>query len=87
MIDPKEPLSPTEKHVFGVDAKRHPVLGFVIEQGSGAESIAVQVENYIRMVANTEGADAAEAAAARCYAEAQTASEARGVTTEQTTCR
>jgi hypothetical protein len=60
MINPKEPLSVTEKHVFGYDAKRHLVLGFVIEQSERAESMAVQVDNYISMVANTEGSAAAQ---------------------------
>lgn len=61
MINPKEPLSVTEKLVFGVDAKRHPVLGFVIEQSERAESVEQQVLNYISMVAQTKGAAAVEA--------------------------
>jgi hypothetical protein len=61
MINPKDPLNVTEKLVFGADAKRHPVLGFVIEQSERAEGIEQQVRNYISMVANTEGAAAAEA--------------------------
>jgi hypothetical protein len=55
----------TEQQVFGPDAKRHPVLGFVIEQGSGALSVAEQIQNYISMVAVTESAAAAEAVRAK----------------------
>jgi hypothetical protein len=71
MINPNEPLSIPEMLTFGSDAVRHPVLGFVIERGSGALSIEEQADNYIRMVANTEGAAAAEAVRAKLRAAEQ----------------
>jgi hypothetical protein len=69
MIDPTEPLSTNEKLVFGVNAKRHPVLGFVVEEGSGAKPIAQQAENYIRTLKPAEQ----QAARAALQAEAESA--------------
>lgn len=57
MIDP---LSIIEQFVFGVDAVRHPA-GFVVEQGSGALPVQQQLENHIRIIAETKGRDAANA--------------------------
>ncbi len=68
MLDPKLPLSLTEKAVFGADALRHPIAGFVIEQGKGALPVKAQLENYIRLVAHTEGKDAAESLRVKCEA-------------------
>ncbi len=61
MIDPNEPLSLTEKQVFGANARRHPVLGFVIELGLGSLPVDDQAKNFIRDVEYYEGATAAEA--------------------------
>jgi len=66
MLDSREPLNETEKHVFGPDAKRHPIAGFVIEQGSGAMPVDVQLAQYIAMVERTEGKEAAEQLRIRC---------------------
>jgi hypothetical protein len=70
MIDPSQPLSVTERHVFGADARRHPVLGFVIEQGSGAHPTDVQAELYIRGVERDDGPEAAAALRAKLHAAA-----------------
>ena len=59
--DPKDPLTETEKKVFGEDARRHPVTGFPIERGSGALPERMQAQNHIRHVAETEGPEAADA--------------------------
>lgn len=66
MLDPKEPLTIPEKHVYGADAKRHPIAGFVIEQGSGAMPVDVQLRNYLVMVEHVEGKEAAEQLRVRC---------------------
>jgi hypothetical protein len=34
--DSSRKLSPTEIHIYGADAKIHPITGEVLEQGSGA---------------------------------------------------
>jgi hypothetical protein len=66
VTDLKEPpLSLTEMHVFGFDAQRHPLFGFVIEQGSGALPVEQQAENHIRAIERAEGPDAAVAARRR----------------------
>ena len=41
-LDPTRKLGPTEIHVYGADAKIHPITGMVIEQGSGALPDEVQ---------------------------------------------
>ena len=58
LLDPTEALTPTECHVFGVDARRHPVLGFVVEQGHGALPERAQVELYVRQIEQTDRAAA-----------------------------
>jgi hypothetical protein len=70
MVDPSHPLSVTERHVFGTDARRHPVLGFVIEQGSGAHPPDVQAELYMRGVERDDGPEAAAALRAKLHAAA-----------------
>jgi hypothetical protein len=69
MIDPSRSLSVTERHVFG-DARRHPVLGFVIEQRSGARPTDVQAELYIRGVERDDGPEAGGALRAKLHAAA-----------------
>jgi hypothetical protein len=59
-MNPKEPLSVREKLVFGDNARRHPITGEVLEQGSGALSEKAQAANQIRMIAQTEPAVAEE---------------------------
>jgi hypothetical protein len=61
MTDPKHELDETEKHVFGADAKRHPICGFVIEQGSGALAVELQAELFCQNLERTEGPQAAAA--------------------------
>jgi hypothetical protein len=68
MIDPSQPLSVTERQVFGTDARRHPVLGFVLECGSGCLDPAGQAENYCRIVERDEGPEAANALRAKLRA-------------------
>ena len=70
-IDPKEPISLTERAVYGHDARRHKVLGFVIEQGSGALHVDAQAENYISEVEAIEGRAAANALRAKLKRSAQ----------------
>jgi hypothetical protein len=67
MIDPSRSLSITERQVFGTDARRHPVLGFVLECGSGCLDPAGQAENYCRTVERDEGPEAANALRAKLY--------------------
>jgi hypothetical protein len=59
MTDPKHPLNETEKRVFGADAKRHPVTGQVLEQGSGAHPPEIQAELFCQNLERTEGPAAA----------------------------
>jgi hypothetical protein len=54
-----KPLTHPEKLVFGEDAKRHVVTGFVLENGIGAASEAVQARNHVRMIEEIEGPSAA----------------------------
>jgi hypothetical protein len=53
-------LHPNEKLVFGHDAKRHPITGLVLEQGSGALSPDLQARRvHLPEIARTQGPDAA----------------------------
>lgn len=69
MPNPKEPLSATEKRVFGENAIRHPITGEVLEQGSGALSEKAQAVNQTRTIAQTEPAAAEQMR--RQFAEAE----------------
>lgn len=64
MTNPNAPLTVIEKSVFGTDARRHPQLGFVLEQGHGAPSVAEQAAAYLARLRLTEG-EAAYTAARR----------------------
>lgn len=56
------PLHPTEQAVFGVDAKRHPITGMVLEQGSGALTPDEQARRvHLPHIAATQGRAAADA--------------------------
>jgi len=59
--DPTHRLTKTETAVWVHDAKRHAVLGFVIEQGSGALPERQQVELFFRDLAPRSEPDAAAA--------------------------
>jgi hypothetical protein len=55
-------LSPMEKLVFGQGAKRHPITGMVLEQGSGALSPDLQARViHLVEIARNEGQAAADA--------------------------
>jgi hypothetical protein len=53
--DPSHPLTVPEKLVFGVDAQRHPITGYVLEQGYGALSENEQAELHCRIIDAEEG--------------------------------
>jgi hypothetical protein len=60
MTDPKHKLNETEKHVFGADAKRHPVIGdLILEQGSGALGVEEQAQAFCANLARTDPVAAA----------------------------
>jgi hypothetical protein len=60
MTDPKHPLNETEKHVFGADAKRHPIIGdLILEQGSGAHPPEIQALMWVENLARVDPAQAA----------------------------
>jgi hypothetical protein len=62
MTDSKlPPLSVPESLVFGADAKRHPVLGFVIEHGSGCLPIEEQARQFVQLIEHFQGKPAADA--------------------------
>jgi hypothetical protein len=46
MRDPKDPLTRVERHVFGDDAKLHPITKMPLEQGSGALSADKQAAQH-----------------------------------------
>jgi hypothetical protein len=48
------------EHVFGAGAKRHPILNFYIENGSGAHPEHIQIEQRIRCIEATYGKAAAD---------------------------
>jgi hypothetical protein len=48
------------EHVFGADAKLHPITGRHIENGSGAGPEHQQVEQHIREIEATAGKAAAD---------------------------
>jgi hypothetical protein len=55
-------LSPSEKAVFGADARRHEITGLVLEQGSGCLPDDIQARVlHIPLVAATQGKDVAAA--------------------------
>jgi hypothetical protein len=43
---PSESLTETEKHIWGFDAKRHPVCGFVVKQSVASHPIELQAELF-----------------------------------------
>jgi hypothetical protein len=64
--DPSHPLSVMEKNTFGHDAKRHPVTGFVLEQGYGAGTPDQQAENHCKMIDAEEGREAGNELRRKC---------------------
>jgi hypothetical protein len=50
-----DPLTLTEQHVFGHDAKRHDVIpDLILEQGSGAHDPHTQALMYVENLARTD---------------------------------
>jgi hypothetical protein len=50
-----DPLTETEKHVWGADAKRHEIISdLILEQGSGAHPPEMQAEIYCQNLARTD---------------------------------
>jgi hypothetical protein len=62
---PDEPLTETEKHVFGFDAKRHPLCGFVVEQSVGSHPVELQAELFCQNLERSHGPEAASAMSRR----------------------
>lgn len=57
-----EPLNPTERAIYGVDAKRHPLTNMILEQGSGAWPADEQARRiHLPEIARTQGPAAAQA--------------------------
>jgi hypothetical protein len=60
--NPDHPLTIPEKITFGHNAKRHPITGLVLEQGSGCLSPDDQARIvHLPYIAQTEGVEAARA--------------------------
>ena len=59
-LDPQAPLSNSDKATYGHAAKRHPVLGFLIEDGVGSLPIEQQAELFILSVQQSHGKAAAD---------------------------
>ena len=59
-LDPAAPLYNSEKLTHGAAAKRHPVLGFLIEDGIGSLPIEQQAEQFIQRVQQSHGKAAAD---------------------------
>jgi hypothetical protein len=59
-LDPAAPISRADQLVYGHGARRHPTLGFILEDGVGSLSEAAQAENFIRDVERTHGSTAAD---------------------------
>jgi negative regulator of replication initiation len=59
-LDPQAALTNSEKLTHGAAAKRHAVLGFVIEDGRGALPVELQAQNFIADVARAYGEAAAD---------------------------
>lgn len=71
MLNPNDPLDNREKLMFGHDAKRHPVTGHPLELGSGALPEHMQARLHLRVIADTDGPEAAEAMRRRLAAAEQ----------------
>jgi hypothetical protein len=64
--DPLHPLTVPEKLVFGADARRHPVAGFVLEQGYGALSESAQAEQHCQTIDAEDGRAAGNEMRRKC---------------------
>ena len=68
--DPRSPLNENEKRVFGWNAVRHPVTGFVLQHGGHDSSHPalppnVQARHHLQIVAHENGIEAARAMKAK----------------------
>jgi hypothetical protein len=55
MAKPSDPLTETEKHIWGADAHRHELIGdLVLEQGLGAHDPNTQALMYVENLARTD---------------------------------
>lgn len=59
-LDPAAPLSNSDKLTYGPTAQRHPVLGFLLEDGVGSLPVAQQAELFIKSVQQSHGKPAAD---------------------------
>ena len=59
--DPAEPLTVTERNVFGANARRHPVTGIPLEQGHGALPEKLQAAQHLKLIEEAHGKAAADA--------------------------
>ena len=64
--DPSHPLTVMEINTFGADARRHPITGYVLEQGYGARSENEQAEQHCRTIDAEEGRAAGNEMRRRC---------------------
>jgi hypothetical protein len=55
-----------EKNTFGADARRHPITGYVLEQGYGAGSESEQAEQHCRTIDAEEGRAAGNEMRRKC---------------------
>jgi hypothetical protein len=58
--DPSRPLSDQEKQFYGFDAKRHPITGYPLFQGSGALSPDKQAVEHCDVIEDDFGKVAAD---------------------------
>jgi hypothetical protein len=59
-LDPAAPLSNADRATFGHNAKRHPVLGFLIEDGVGSLPVEQQAAAFVMDVERSHGKAAAD---------------------------
>jgi hypothetical protein len=64
--DPSHPLTVMERNTFGDHAKRHPITGYVLEQGYGAGSESEQAEQHCRTIDAEEGRAAGNEMRRKC---------------------
>jgi hypothetical protein len=64
--DPSHPLTVMEMNTFGADARRHPITGYVLEQGYGAGSESEQAEQHCRTIDAEDGRAAGNKMRRKC---------------------
>jgi hypothetical protein len=69
LTDPRAPLKPEEVHIYGANARRHPITGMCLEQGSGCLPDDIQAALvHIPEIRRQHGEKVAEAAARKLKA-------------------